>query len=245
MTLQRTGDGGRRGRDRDLASRRPDPCIQEPPMSNPKPWLASLMRWLGSALLALVAACGGGGDATDPAPPQSAPSDAAAVAAEAPVAAQADTAPPVAGTRATCNLAEFESETMALLNAHRAAGAQCGDRGAFDAAAPLFWNAPLTAASLVHSDDMAANNFFDHAGSDGSSAGQRASAAGYVWSAWGENIAAGQSSVRTVIAAWMASPGHCANIMNANFRDVGLACVSGGAGSDYRSYWTMTLGRSR
>ncbi len=212
-------------------------------MPNSKPWLASLSCCLVVALLALVTACGGGGGANDAPTAQAAAGDAAVVATEA--ATPPETPPSVAGTRATCNLAEFASETMVLLNAHRAAGAQCGDRGAFNAAEPLAWNAPLTIASLAHSDDMVTNNFFDHAGSDGSSAGQRASAAGYVWSAWGENIAAGQPSVRTVVAAWMASPGHCANIMNANFRDVGLACVSGGAGSGYRSYWTMTLGRAR
>jgi hypothetical protein len=39
----------------------------------------------------------------------------------------------------------------------------------------------LTQAALVHSDDMVANNFFSHTGSDGSSAGQRATAAGYAW----------------------------------------------------------------
>ena len=134
---------------------------------------------------------------------------------------------------------------MARVNAHRAAGAQCGSQGSFAAATPLAWNAALTQASLVHSDDMAARNFFDHTGSDGSNAGQRAIAAGYVWSAWGENIAAGQPDVATVVAAWMASPGHCANVMNPRLRDVGLACVGGGAGSTYRSYWTMTLASPR
>ena len=81
--------------------------------------------------------------------------------------------------------------------------------------------------------------------SDGSSAGQRATAAGYVWRTWGENIAAGQTSVNQVMAGWLASPGHCANLLNPNFRDIGLACVSAGAGNTYRTYWTMTLGATR
>jgi uncharacterized protein YkwD len=51
--------------------------------------------------------------------------------------------------------------------------------------------------------------------------------------------------VASVVAGWMASPGHCANIMNARFRDIGLACVSGTASNTYRSYWTMTLGTAR
>lgn len=134
---------------------------------------------------------------------------------------------------------------MALVNAHRAAGADCGSEGRFPSAAALSWNAALTLAALAHSDDMVAFNFFSHTGSGGSNAGQRATAAGYVWQSWGENIAAGQPSVAVVMAGWMASPGHCANIMRAGFRDIGLACVSGGAGNTYRSYWTMVLGSAR
>jgi len=134
---------------------------------------------------------------------------------------------------------------MALVNAARAAGASCGSSGNFAATTPLAWNAPLTQAALVHSDDMASGNFFSHTGSDGSSAGDRATAAGYVWSTWGENIAAGQTTVREVMQGWMASPGHCANIMTPRFRDIGVACVSGTASNTFRTYWTMTLGASR
>lgn len=148
----------------------------------------------------------------------------------------------VPGTRATCGLANFQSEALALVNVRRAAGAQCGDQGSFAAAPPLAWNPSLTQASLVHSDDMMVLNYFSHTGSDGGNAGQRATAAGYPWSAVGENIAAGQPSVSVVVDGWMASPGHCANIMHAGFRDIGLACVSGSASNTYRTYWTMTLG---
>ncbi len=216
-------------------------------MSKCKPVPACRSRPMSALmLLALVAACGGGGDpAADAAAPPSAPGDSAVSAAEDPAAAPVDAAPAAAGTHASCNLPDFEQDATALINAHRAAGAQCGARGAFAAVASLSWNAPLNAASLVHSEDMVANDFFAHAGSNGSNAGQRASEAGYVWSTWGENIAAGQGSVASVVAAWMASPGHCANLMNADFSDVGLACVSGVAGSTYRSYWTMTLARPR
>jgi len=148
----------------------------------------------------------------------------------------------VAGTRATCNLANFSSELLTIINQHRAAGANCRTEGSFAAAPALAWNDALTQASLVHSDDMVALNFFSHTGSNGSSAGARATAAGYVWRTWGENIAAGQPTVAVVMAGWMASDGHCANIMNASMRDIGVACVAGGAGNTYRTYWTMTLG---
>jgi uncharacterized protein YkwD len=98
---------------------------------------------------------------------------------------------------------------------------------------------------LVHSDDMVALNFFSHTGSSGGTVGSRATAAGYIWSTVGENIAAGQPDMASVVAAWMASPGHCANIMNNRFRDIGLVCVSGNANNTYRTYWTMTLGAAR
>lgn len=195
-------------------------------------------KWpLAAALGALLAACGGGGDGASDAPPTptSAPAPAPAPAPETPSPA----------TRATCSLAGFQAEALRLVNAQRSAGASCGSRGAFAAAVPLAWNDALTQAGLRHSDDMVARNFFGHTGSDGTSAGTRATAAGYVWSSWGENIAAGQRSVAEVVAGWMASDGHCANIMGPGFRDLGLACVSGNAGTTYGTYWTMVLGSAR
>jgi len=200
-----------------------------------------LARLAVPTLLAGLSACGGGGDepATNPAP-------ALTPVATAPNPAPVPTlAPGVAGTRATCNLTDFRTQALALVNSFRASGASCGALGSFPAVPALAWNDALTHASLVHSDDMVALNFFSHTGTNGSSAGQRATAAGYAWSTWGENIAAGQPNVDSVMAAWLASPGHCANLMNAGFRDIGLACVSGTANNTYRSYWTMTLGAAR
>ena len=89
---------------------------------------------------------------------------------------------------------------------------------------------------------MANQNYFDHTSKDGRNPGQRMSAAGYSWSAYGENIAAGQTSAASVMAGWMESPGHCSNIMNKNFRDVAVACVVNSS-STYKRYWTMNLGR--
>jgi uncharacterized protein YkwD len=192
--------------------------------------------------LALVG-CGGGG--ADSATPTAAPTP-APPAATPPVTPPADPpADPVAGTRATCNLADFQAEALRLVNAARAAGGSCGSSGTFPATTPLAWNTALTQAALVHSDDMVAGNFFSHTGSDGSSAGARAAAAGYSAATWGENIAAGQPTVAAVMQAWMASPGHCANILRASYRDIGLACVAGTGNNRYGTYWTMVLGTQR
>jgi uncharacterized protein YkwD len=61
----------------------------------------------------------------------------------------------------------------------------------------------------------------------------------------GENIAAGQTTVDSVMADWMASPGHCANIMRPEFVEMGVACVNGTPANTYRTYWTMDFGRPR
>lgn len=202
--------------------------------------------------LCALAACGGGGggsDAGTASPPAAAAPPAAPTPQPQPPAGGPTPAPTPdpgdPGSRATCNLPDFQATMLARVNAYRRAGATCGDRGSYPATGDLAWSAALAAAALVHSDDMVAGNFFSHTGSDGRNAGQRITAAGYTWSTWGENIAAGQPTVAAVVDAWMASPGHCVNLMNERFRDLGVACVSGGAGNTYRSYWTMKLATAR
>jgi uncharacterized protein YkwD len=189
------------------------------------------------ALVALLAACGGGGDSpAAPVPP---------AGGAAPVPAPPAPGGGAASATGTCNLPDFATSVLARVNQHRAAGANCGTRGEFVPAPALAWNLPLTEAADAHSRDMVANNFFSHTGANGSNAGQRITAAGYSWSTYGENIAAGQSSINQVVDGWMASAGHCANIMNAAFADIGVVCVAGNATTTYSSYWTMDLGKSR
>ena len=91
---------------------------------------------------------------------------------------------------------------------------------------------------------MAANNYFSHTSLDGRTFVDRINATGYAWSTIGENIAAGYPTVNAVIDGWMASDGHCANLMNPAFKDVGVACVAA-ASSTYKSYWTMDAGKPR
>lgn len=126
----------------------------------------------------------------------------------------------------------------------RASGATCGSQ-AYRPVAALAYDGRLHQAATAHSQDMAARNYFSHTGADGSSPGQRVSAAGYTWNAVGENIAAGYGTVAAVMAGWASSPGHCANIMSPNYTQLGIACVSGGGSSTFRNYWTMNLARPR
>lgn len=142
-----------------------------------------------------------------------------------------------------CSLNEVE---LALINAHNQAriqGRSCGSNW-YNAAAKLRWDCRLGQASYTHSNDMATNNFFSHTGSDGSSPFERMRRAGYIYRTAGENIAAGQRTVDAVMSGWLSSPGHCSNIMNPNFQDMGAAKVESSS-STYRVYWTAGFGRSQ
>jgi uncharacterized protein YkwD len=108
-----------------------------------------------------------------------------------------------------------------LVNAVRKTGCQCGD--SFYTAAPaLTWNDRLESAAAGHAKDMFQNRYFSHIEADGSNAGVRLERAGYSWSIYGENIASGQKNEQEVIAGWLLSPGHCKNIMNKNYKEMGV-----------------------
>jgi uncharacterized protein YkwD len=113
----------------------------------------------------------------------------------------------------------------------------------YSATSPITWNDKIAAAALRHSNDMVANNFFSHTGSDGTSAGDRLTQAGYVWNAYGENLAVGHSTA-AVVQAWLGSEGHCRNIMNPAYAEIGAGIVDGTYnGFTSMRYWTLDLGR--
>ena len=212
-------------------------------------------RWgVVLALLVMQAACGGGsGDdsagasgtgATAGTPGSSDSTNNTAAAGKTGTTDTDSDALPAAGTQGTCGFADFQAEALRLVNQRRAAGASCGTRGSFPPAAALTWDSRLANAAYGHSRDMADKNFFSHTGSNGSSASQRVTAAGYTWSAVGENIAAGYGSVSAVVDGWMRSDGHCANLMSASYRHMGLACAAS-AGSTYGRYWTLNVAAPR
>lgn len=108
---------------------------------------------------------------------------------------------------------------------------------------PLKGEPHLAAAALRHSTDMATNmiTYIDHVGTDGSTFDQRIREAGYTgYTYLAENIAAGFATPAAVMAGWMGSPGHRANILNANLREIGASYVLGSAG--YRHFWTQDFG---
>ena len=145
-----------------------------------------------------------------------------------------------------CSLSPEEQSMLNAVNAFRAQSRSCGAQGSFPAASPVSWSCKLKTAALGHSMDMANNNFFSHTGSNGQSPGYRATQAGYIWSTYGENIAAGipLSSVSAVMQGWIDSPGHCANLMGPNFTNLGAAKYSNPS-STYNIYWAQMFGRPR
>jgi uncharacterized protein YkwD len=127
-----------------------------------------------------------------------------------------------------------------LVNQARATPRSCGNQ-TYGAARPVRWNDTLAAASRLHSEDMARHNYFSHSGRDGSNPGQRVERAGYRYRATGENIAGGQRTPEETVAGWIKSPGHCANLMNPAFTEMGAALATD-ARSEYGVYWTQAFG---
>lgn len=143
----------------------------------------------------------------------------------------------------SARLGDGQAEGQKLLeqlNAARAQPRQCGGQ-AFAATAPLAWNAVLGGVAQEHSREMANNNYFDHKDRDGRTPGDRAELAGYSGQQVGENIAAGQDTVQKVVAGWLASPGHCANLMNPQYRELGAAYAVDPK-SSAGIYWTAMFG---
>jgi len=134
-------------------------------------------------------------------------------------------------------------QILAQVNVARTRPRQCGAER-FAAAPPLAWNDALGAAALAHSRDMAERDYFAHSDPEGRSVGQRATAAGYPWRHVGENIAAGLGEPAAVVAGWLASPGHCANIMSAEFAEMGAAFAVR-VGTSRGIWWTQVFGRRR
>lgn len=132
-----------------------------------------------------------------------------------------------------------EQELLDLVNDVRQSGYDCDSEGYFAPTSALTWNGLIGQAAQRHSDDMATNEFFDHTGSDGTSAGDRIAATGYEWRAWGENIAAGYHTAAAVIQGWLDSDGHCANIMNPVFEEMGIGWTE--SQDVYGIYWTQVF----
>ncbi|MFE6490117.1 CAP domain-containing protein [Streptomyces sp. NPDC057748] len=101
---------------------------------------------------------------------------------------------------------------------------------------PLKMNSGLKKAAQDHSAEMASRRDMSHTGSDGSAPDDRISRAGYDWHAYGENIARGYATPKSVVEGWMNSPGHRRNILNCAFKEIGVGHARPG------NYWTQDFG---
>lgn len=91
----------------------------------------------------------------------------------------------------------------------------------------LKYDARLAAAAQAKAYDMIEKDYWDHFGPNGETPWQFISGAGYTYVYAGENLAKGFSTAEGVHQAWMASPTHRANLLNENYRDIGVAVVEG------------------
>jgi uncharacterized protein YkwD len=137
--------------------------------------------------------------------------------------------------------AAIGQRVLQLVNEARARPRKCGGNE-YPAAPPVTLSATLTRAAQTHAQDMAQHNFFEHEGSDGSTAAARATRAGYEWKNVAENIAAGATTPEAVVSGWLGSPGHCANMMGARFAEMGIAYATN-TKSAAGIYWAQVLGR--
>jgi uncharacterized protein YkwD len=99
----------------------------------------------------------------------------------------------------------------------------------------------LDAAAAERAQDMASRDYFAHISPDGVTPGDQIIASGYQALLCGENIASGYVTARDVVDAWMASPDHRANILEARFQDIGLAFVQA-PGTESGVLWVQEFG---
>ena len=136
-----------------------------------------------------------------------------------------------------------KANTLRLINQARSVGRYCGEKY-YVATTPVRWSQQLTLAAKRHSNDMAEHNFFSHKGSDGNRVSVRATRAGYHWRNIAENIHAGSDTTTKAVTDLIGSPGHCENIMDPNYQEMGAACSRRSA-TTYVTYYTQTFGRRR
>jgi uncharacterized protein YkwD len=145
------------------------------------------------------------------------------------------------------NLALVRAATLCLINREREGSGE----------SPLAANARLERVAQNHSQDMSSADYFDHVGPRGDSPASRMRAAGYLSASVsgyeiGENIAWGTlwlATPRSIVAGWMASTGHRANILDGHFRDTGIgisphplaSLARGQAGAMYTQDFGVTV----
>ena len=131
------------------------------------------------------------------------------------------------------------SRALQLVNEVRARGTRCGERS-FGPAPAVRLSGTLAGVAFGHAHDMAEHSYFEHQDRAGHSPAERLRAVGYRETLVGENIAYGPKSAEEVVQGWLESPGHCENIMDPRFAEMGIAYAPGQAGKR-GLYWVQLL----
>ena len=135
---------------------------------------------------------------------------------------------------------QISRRVLDLTNQARSHARRCG-AVAFPAAAPLVLAPLLERAALEHSQDMAAHDYMNHTGHDGSSPALRVTRTGYKWRTLGENLASGIMTPEEAVRGWVGSPHHCENLMSAAFTQMAVAYAVNST-SDGGIFWTQVFG---
>jgi uncharacterized protein YkwD len=135
------------------------------------------------------------------------------------------------------------ARALDLVNEARARGARCGNRW-FSPAPPVRLSGPLGGVALGHANDMAEHDYFEHEDLAGHTPADRVRAVGYRETLVGENIAYGLKSADEVVQGWLDSPGHCENIMDPRFAEMGIAYAQGRA-VKHGLYWVQVFAAPR
>ncbi len=138
----------------------------------------------------------------------------------------------------SASLSKFQKDFLNKVNRLRTSGCKCGNTYMVPVK-PLTWNKMLETAAYGHARDMERRKYFSHTSPSGKTIKNRIENAGYTFSgmrsyAVGENIASGQKSIDEVMKSWTRSESHCKNIMNRNFKEMGVAEV--------RLFWVQDFG---
>ena len=133
-------------------------------------------------------------------------------------------------------------QVVALTNLARAHHQRCGTRE-FAPTTPLSQSSKLDHIALSHATDMAEHHYFDHQDRAHHSPAERVRAAGYRESLVGENIAYGPDSAEAVVRGWLASPGHCENLMTPGFTEMGSAFATATSEDRPALYWVQLLAK--
>ncbi len=128
------------------------------------------------------------------------------------------TPPPLLTSRSAGADQLFKSKIIAETNVQRQA----------NGLPALKENIKLSEAAAAKAGDMFKNQYFEHNSPSGVDPGKLVQMYGYDYIAAGENLILGNfASEKEIVADWMASPGHRANILKNRYLEIGVAIIKG------------------